>query len=205
MDLFTINLKFLNNQYSNEREFEEDIHLMFNNFFLLNYDTDNTNVNYIYQLGITFKFQFNVLWIKNPTESDLIQSEQEGIFLLDDIFQSESNQEDISLESIQSEQEDISLEDYLAGCEDINIFELEDTLEDYLAGQEDINIFEPEDILLEDIQFEQEDNQFKIFNLKIFNLKIFNLKISNLKIFNLKIFNLKISNLKKKIFNLSMI
>jgi hypothetical protein len=47
---------------------------------------------------------------------------------LDDIFQLESDQEDISLEDIQfeqedtlSEQEDISLEDYLAEREDINI------------------------------------------------------------------------------------
>jgi hypothetical protein len=36
MDLFTINLKLVNNQYSNPSEFKDDMNLIFNNCFISN-------------------------------------------------------------------------------------------------------------------------------------------------------------------------
>ncbi|PKK62544.1 Bromodomain-containing protein, partial [Rhizophagus irregularis] len=57
MDLFTINSKLENNQYTSTKEFENDIHLIFRNCY-----TYNDMGSEIYCLGEKLESAFNRIW-----------------------------------------------------------------------------------------------------------------------------------------------
>lgn len=63
MDLFNINLKLENNQYLNEEEFKNDIHLMFENCFISCDDESE-----IYTSGKVLEDVFNKLWYISQIE-----------------------------------------------------------------------------------------------------------------------------------------
>ncbi|PKB99079.1 Bromodomain-containing protein, partial [Rhizophagus irregularis] len=59
MDLFTINSKLENNQYTSIKEFEKDIRLIFRNCY-----TYNNIESDIYYLGEELESVFNKIWTK---------------------------------------------------------------------------------------------------------------------------------------------
>ncbi|GBB89813.1 hypothetical protein RclHR1_16620001 [Rhizophagus clarus] len=61
IDLFTINSRLENNEYSDIDEFENDIRLIFHNCF-----TNNNEESEIYYLGKALECAFNKKWIENP-------------------------------------------------------------------------------------------------------------------------------------------
>ncbi|RGB42341.1 Bromodomain-containing protein, partial [Rhizophagus diaphanus] len=63
MDLFTINSKLENNQYTSTEEFEKDIRLIFRNCY-----TYNNVGSEIYCLGEELESHFNKIWNKKQRE-----------------------------------------------------------------------------------------------------------------------------------------
>ncbi|CAB4491707.1 hypothetical protein RhiirA5_495983 [Rhizophagus irregularis] len=80
MDLFTINLKLVNNQYSNPSEFKDDMNLIFNNCFISN-DIGTEMYNLGKELNCNFKECWTVYYYQeqNSLEQELFHIEPEDL------------------------------------------------------------------------------------------------------------------------------
>lgn len=83
MDLFIVNTKLKNNQYSNEKEFENDVRLIFNNYCSIYNNIESE----MYHLGRSLECIFNEKFkkFKNQTKQKQRSRKQDNDDDMDDL------------------------------------------------------------------------------------------------------------------------